>query len=101
MKEFDPKHAAKNGYTKEDWDDADSPEATAQELAGAMPLKEALPDLADKLEEEVKRRGRPPSDNPKVAVSIRLDADLVEHLKEGGRGWQTRANDKLREALGL
>ena len=33
---------------------------------------------------------------PKVAVSIRLDADLIEHFRSSGRGWQTRINAILR-----
>lgn len=35
----------------------------------------------------------------KVAISIRLDADIVAHLRKSGRGWQTRLNRQLREAL--
>jgi uncharacterized protein (DUF4415 family) len=33
---------------------------------------------------------------PKVPVSIRLDADLVEFFRAQGRGWQTRMNAVLR-----
>lgn len=33
---------------------------------------------------------------PKVPVSIRLDADLIEHFRSTGRGWQTRINAILR-----
>ena len=47
------------------------------------------------------RRGRPPKENPKVSVTIRLDADLVKRLRASGRGWQSRANDALRRASGL
>jgi uncharacterized protein (DUF4415 family) len=101
MKKFDPKHAAKNGYTNEDWDSVDSSELTDEELATASTLAEALPDLSDALEKEVARRGRPPLERPKQAVSIRLDADLVEALRSSGKGWQSRANDMLREAIGL
>lgn len=32
----------------------------------------------------------------KIAVSIRLDADLVEQFRSTGRGWQTRVNAVLR-----
>lgn len=32
----------------------------------------------------------------KVPVSIRLDADLIEHFRSTGRGWQTRVNAILR-----
>ena len=36
---------------------------------------------------------------PKKAVSIRLDLDIINHFKEGGRGWQTRMNAILRESM--
>jgi uncharacterized protein (DUF4415 family) len=32
----------------------------------------------------------------KVAISIRLDADIVERFKATGPGWQTRMNDALK-----
>ena len=32
----------------------------------------------------------------KVAVKIRLDADLLTALRESGAGWQTRINEILR-----
>lgn len=41
--------------------------------------------------------GRPVSDNPKQAVSIRLDSDIVDYFKATGKGWQTRLNNVLRE----
>lgn len=47
------------------------------------------------------RRGRPKSDNPKQPVSIRLDADVIEHFKAGGEGWQSRINAALRRAAKL
>jgi uncharacterized protein (DUF4415 family) len=33
---------------------------------------------------------------PKVAISIRLDADLLDFFRAQGRGWQTRINAVLR-----
>ncbi len=33
---------------------------------------------------------------PKVPVSIRLDADVIEYFRGTGRGWQTRVNAILR-----
>lgn len=41
-------------------------------------------------------RGRPTSENPKQAVSLRLDADVIAHYKKGGPGWQSRMNAALR-----
>lgn len=47
------------------------------------------------------RRGRPRLDNPKQAVSLRLDADVVTHFRQTGPGWQSRINEELRKAAGL
>ena len=35
----------------------------------------------------------------KMTVQIRLDADVLEWLKEAGPGYQTRANSILRQAM--
>jgi len=37
----------------------------------------------------------------KRRVTMMLDPDIIERLKAGDRGWQTRANALLREALEL
>ncbi|MGQ0486295.1 MAG: BrnA antitoxin family protein [Hyphomicrobiales bacterium] len=50
---------------------------------------------------KVVRRGRPPSETPKVSTTIRLDADVVAFFRAAGRGWQTRLNSVLRKAAGL
>jgi uncharacterized protein (DUF4415 family) len=55
-------------------------------------------------EEEIARyRGmRGPQRAPtKKPTSIRLDADVVEHFKAGGPGWQSRINQALRKVAGL
>ncbi len=73
-------------------DPDDAPEVTAQWVAEA-----SLYD-GDKLV----RRGRPVGSvkaTPKVSTTIRFDADVLAKLKATGRGWQTRANDALREWL--
>ena len=48
-------------------------------------------------------RGRPPilESERKKRVSIMLDPDLLVALKAEGKGWQTRLNATLREAMGL
>lgn len=51
--------------------------------------------------ERLVRRGRPKLEAPKKQVTMRLDADVVERLRAGGRGWQSRANAALRKAVGL
>ncbi len=45
------------------------------------------------------RRGRPRLAQPKQAVSIRLDADILAHFKAQGPGWQSRINAALRDAV--
>ena len=44
-------------------------------------------------------RGRPPKEVRKKQVTLRLDPDIVERFRAGGRGWQTRINEALREWL--
>ena len=40
-----------------------------------------------------------PEDRNKVPVYIRLDAEIVEHYKAGGPGYQTRINQDLLELV--
>lgn len=42
-------------------------------------------------------RGRPPVDQPKRQVTLRLDTDVIESMRASGPGWQVRANDALRK----
>ena len=44
-------------------------------------------------------RGRPPAENPKKLVSLRLDQDVIETFRAGGAGWQSRINAALRKHL--
>jgi uncharacterized protein (DUF4415 family) len=46
------------------------------------------------------KRGRPKLDNPKQQVTIRLDSDVIDRLRNSGPGWQSRINDILRKAVG-
>lgn len=45
--------------------------------------------------------GRPKKNAPKVAVSIRLDSEVLAYFRASGRGWQSRINEALRKAVGL
>jgi uncharacterized protein (DUF4415 family) len=77
---------------------------TPEEDAAITRAAEADPDSRPLSDEEWRtmRPVRGPQRAPtKVAVSIRLDADLVERLKSEGIGWQSRANAMLRRAAGL
>ena len=79
--------------------DPDAPESTDEQLAQAKPFAEVFPALADAMRKNL--GGRPRLENPKVAVSLRLDQDVVEQFKATGSGWQTRMNSALRQAAGL
>ncbi len=66
------------------------------------PVVKAQPPEPPKAKPKPKaKRGRPKSDNPKRQITLRLDAEIIQHFKDSGRGWQTRINSALREAAGL
>jgi uncharacterized protein (DUF4415 family) len=81
-----------NEKTISDWSDPDdAPKLTSEWFDGADVYRGA----------SLVRRGRPKLDDPKQLVSLRLDRNVVERLRESGPGWQTRANEALRKAVGL
>lgn len=92
QKEFVPGR----GYSREDWDEVESPELTEEELAQFRPFREVFPEMAARIDEELRKRGPAKT---KEAISIRLDIDLVEKLRASGPGWQSRVNEALREWL--
>ena len=85
----------------------------ANKTASARPLKsdlkridahrvapdeyEDLPELTDAMLERgvLKRAGRPVATDPRLQVTIRLPASVLEHWKETGPGWQTRMAELL------
>ncbi len=85
--------------------DAENPEWTDEDFARARPAREVLPpELFNRLVAAQKRRQgeRGPQKAPtKQAVTLRLDPDLVEKLRSGGKGWQTRVSETLRKATGI
>ena len=64
--------------------DHDTVEITAFDMARMQPLR---------------RPGRPKAESPKVPVTMRVDADVLEAIKASGAGWQTRVNVLLRDAV--
>lgn len=64
-----------------------------------------VPDLSgdgwpEKFAKAKVRRGRPPVARPKVSTTIRLSPDVIDYFKAGGRGWQTRIDEALRDWIG-
>ena len=63
---------------------------------------DAAPDLSrdgwpEKFAEAAVRRGRPPLARPKVSTTIRLSPEVIDYFRAGGRGWQTRIDEALRD----
>lgn len=79
-----------------DLNDPDNPEWTKADFARAAPA-EALPAsiLAAFPKTQMNRGGRPRAANPKPAVNLRLDVEVLDHLRRSGPGWQTRVNKAL------
>jgi uncharacterized protein (DUF4415 family) len=73
---------------------------TAADFRRMRPAREVLPKMigAKAAAELLRPRGRPPKENPKAQVTLRLDTEVLEHFKAGGPGWQTRINAVLRRA---
>lgn len=71
-------------------DDFDSAEVPTENIKAMRPISELL---------EKKRMGRPPKETPKVSLTARYDADIIERFRATGDGWQTRMNDALRVYL--
>lgn len=74
--------------------------STLINLDDAPELTDAWFPRADLYEgEKLLRRGRPKAEVTKTPIKLRLDPDIIEAFKAGGRGWQTRMNDALRDWL--
>lgn len=79
--------------------DDDNPVLSDAQLRALRPASEVQPQLV--AASLARRAGRPERRTAERAVSMRLDADIVDALKAQGDGWQTRANALLRAALNL
>ena len=76
-------------------DDGEVRELTAEDLARFRPAHEVLPpDVQETL--GIRRRG-PQKSPTKVATTIRLSAEVVEHFRGTGEGWQSRIDGVLLE----
>ena len=63
---------------------------------GAREYRE-LPELTREMlaRAEIKRGGRPLSQNPRKLISLRLPADVIDRWRATGPGWQTRMAERL------
>ena len=75
--------------------DPEDGDATDADLAQARPFPSAFPALAERI---TRSRGRPPVDDPKRQISLRLSPSVIDKFKATGKGWQSRINDVLEKA---
>lgn len=79
-----PKRSARKSPDKDE-----APEITAEWIAGADLHKGT----------KLIRRGRPPTENPKQLLSLRLPPEVIAGWKSSGPGWQTRMAEVLRRSV--
>lgn len=70
----------------------DVPELSARDFKRMRPAREVHPKIVEGYE---RTRGRPPKEQKKIPVTLRLDSDVVKALRASGPGWQTRTNELL------
>lgn len=83
-----------------DLDRVDTHVITPEEYKEIPEWTEEMFESADYYEgDKLVRRGRPRSEHPKVAISIRLSEDVLARFKASGPGWQSRIDAALKEWL--
>jgi len=71
--------------------DPDCPVLTDEEWERVKPLARVGAPL--------RKAGRPPVAIKRPRVTMRIEPPILEHLRATGKGWQTRVNALLREAV--
>ena len=74
--------------------DPDTFELDDEWFARARPASEVHPELVERW---LRSQGKQKL-SAKVIVSIRLDADVLDHYRSAGEEWQSRINEILRQA---
>ncbi len=82
----------KKSSGKTEWKDSDDAPELTKEFFDRAEIRKG---------DALVRRGRPPLQNPKQAVKLRIDADVLAAYRATGMGWQTRINADLRKARKL
>ena len=73
-------------------------ELTREDFSGMRPMREAMPELIEAMEEFRRKLGRPKAEAPKVHIGFRLAPDVVASIKASGRGYNARVEQALRAA---
>src|SRR5689334_9548697 len=90
------KSAQAEEYADVPIDDIDNPEWTKEDFAAARPFKEMFPEQYKAL---TRQGGRPRVASPKVHIGLRLDPEVVAAVKASGKGYNSRVEKVLREAI--
>jgi uncharacterized protein (DUF4415 family) len=80
----------KSKSTRRKWRDPDDALEITQEWVDSANLYHG---------KKLVRRGRPPAQVRKVSTTLRLSAEVLEHFRAGGPGWQTRIDQALRRVV--
>jgi uncharacterized protein (DUF4415 family) len=90
---------AKKLSIKSDLTKLDAHRITKAEYDEAPMLTTEMLDRAEiRRGSKIIKRGRPPLEQPKEAIKLRLDHDVLAAYRKTGSGWQTRINADLRRA---
>jgi uncharacterized protein (DUF4415 family) len=79
--------------------DEDNPEWTEERLARARPASELPPEILAYFPKTLAKLRGAQKAPTKVAVSLRLSPEVVDYFKAGGRGWQSRIDEALRNTI--
>ena len=85
----------KTKQSKAEKPDRENPEWTAGDFRRAKRVADVFPEIVKAAK---RARGRPKLANPKVQVTLRVDANVLAKFKATGAGWQTRVNAALVKA---
>lgn len=75
--------------------DPDAPELTDEQMSKGRPFGDVFPDLQASI---TRSRGRPRSDTPKAAVTLRLEPATIARFQALGKDWRTKMAEALEKA---
>lgn len=72
--------------------DGEVRELTKADMTRMRPATEVVPQVVEAWR---RARGRPPKENTKQQVTLRLSPEVLDYFRQQGRGWQTRIDEVL------
>lgn len=91
--------SAKSKNLNIDWSKSDAHVIQPEEYDELPELTDEFFDKADLYDgRKLLRKGRPVATDPRLQVTIRLPASVLERWKATGAGWQTRMAEALSKA---